>query len=1375
MVDVIDSKEATAINLSLAQYTTANMAKLVKGDNLVVSGTSAELQAKLADLFTGKIDTIDSSEDAVAIDITAAQALNATYLAKLQTADTINLVLTSANSSLTTAQKAALIAETKIDSFTNAYTLTASKTTADEGSAVVFTVTSVLPVKADTVLTFNVQGDNSKVAAATAGTDFTPASGSVTLAAGASSATFTVNTTVDYLTSEGLEAFKVTLFDSEFNTFGTKSVVIVDNTTIIDTTPKSFALTTGTDTGTAFAGGAGADTFSAYVNGSVATLNSGDALVGGDGSDTLSVSMSGTPSAGVSSIFLTSIENISLSNYTTAGSSIDLGQATGVTNVSVTASSATGDSTITGLNNLVAASMASGTGDLTITYADSAVTGTTDEQVLTLAGQTAGAFTVNAASTGGVETVSLASGTAANTIAVATTGTTLKTVNVTGDKDLTLTEGATSLITINASEFTGKLKFTTDDSLDMSITGGTADDTITFSADNFTAADAVNGGAGTDTLSIKSAITASTVLAKVSNVEVLNIASASNVTLAASIAGLTTIDTAANADLANTVTFSAGYTAVTAVNIDSTDTVVNTANAAITVNATDAAFAASTVTGGTSTDTLNITASSASGTPIDFTTGSRIAGVDVVNIIDGSTAGNDISLTLGDYATALTIDASALDTGTGSADETLTVSGAKATKVLNITGGAGADTITGGAVNDIINGADGKDSIIGSAGGNDSINAGAGDDTINMGAVLTTDDTINGGEGTDILSVTALSSAALTNVTNVETLSLSGATSTATLTSNLSFTSIDMGSVDDTAQVLTLSTGYTNATTVSVDAGDKVVNTANVALTVTAVAADLQAVDSTTITGGTGVDTLIVTADNTTANIVATSTSTLITNVDVINVIDGGDVTTGTITAGKDITIDVASYATALTIDASVLDAGTLVSNVLTNDEVLTVTGTSTKTLNVTGGGGADTITGSSASTGDTLKGGDGNDTFTMVGNLTFQDEINGGLGTDTISLNGAGYTDSAFFSVSNLEQLSFTAAAMITLDSRADTAGITTVNGFGGDVVTVGGLFNNDLTYNLTSVGKNLLDGSASTSVITVKGATAAFNNASDIITGDTIKGGTGTADILSIQADNDDTGAILTGVSDFETITVRAGSTASFHAKVTLGADAFIPASKTLTINATALTDAAANFTFDASDITTATKAVNITSGSGADLLTGGAGADVISGVAGNDSINGGAGNDTIDGGAGNDSLTAGAGTDVLTGGAGVDTFKFTGSDSSLTTIDTITDLVVGTGGDSITLVNKGTEVGVTAGLLSATKSDVTIASSLLESINFLSAGDGSTNGIVKWFQFSGNTYLMEDLSAASTFVDGTDVLVKITGTVDLLSGTDLSVTFA
>ncbi|MCF8006651.1 MAG: hypothetical protein K9K84_04520, partial [Methylovulum sp.] len=62
MVDVIDSKEATAINLSLAQYTTANMAKLVKGDNLVVSGTSAELQAKLADLFTGKIDTIDSSE-----------------------------------------------------------------------------------------------------------------------------------------------------------------------------------------------------------------------------------------------------------------------------------------------------------------------------------------------------------------------------------------------------------------------------------------------------------------------------------------------------------------------------------------------------------------------------------------------------------------------------------------------------------------------------------------------------------------------------------------------------------------------------------------------------------------------------------------------------------------------------------------------------------------------------------------------------------------------------------------------------------------------------------------------------------------------------------------------------------------------------------------------------------------------------------------------------------------------------------------------------------------------------------------------------------------------------------------------------------------
>jgi len=90
-----------------------------------------------------------------------------------------------------------------------------------------------------------------------------------------------------------------------------------------------------------------------------------------------------------------------------------------------------------------------------------------------------------------------------------------------------------------------------------------------------------------------------------------------------------------------------------------------------------------------------------------------VTGVDRVVITDGGdaagTKGNDISITTGNYATSLTVDASALDAGTvtnnvmGVDDERLTFDGsavATATVVLNVSGGEGRDTITGGAGND---------------------------------------------------------------------------------------------------------------------------------------------------------------------------------------------------------------------------------------------------------------------------------------------------------------------------------------------------------------------------------------------------------------------------------------------------------------------------------------------------------------------------------------------------------------------------------------------------------------------------------------------------------------------------------------------------
>jgi Ca2+-binding RTX toxin-like protein len=79
-----------------------------------------------------------------------------------------------------------------------------------------------------------------------------------------------------------------------------------------------------------------------------------------------------------------------------------------------------------------------------------------------------------------------------------------------------------------------------------------------------------------------------------------------------------------------------------------------------------------------------------------------------------------------------------------------------------------------------------------------------------------------------------------------------------------------------------------------------------------------------------------------------------------------------------------------------------------------------------------------------------------------------------------------------------------------------------------------------------------------------------------------------------------------------------------------------------------------------------------------TGGDGADVLTGGAVGDHLVGGVGDDSLSGGSGSDTLTGGLDTDTLTGGAGNDRFVFDlgnpRTDSSPTTIDTITDFVTG-----------------------------------------------------------------------------------------------------
>jgi len=115
-VDTINSSDdGIAINLTAAQaIVTANTAKLVAGDQITVADTSANINTNLTGLLANtKIDTIDSSDNTIAINLSVAQAIVTTNIDKLVVGDQITVSGTSSeiNDNLT-----ALLAETKVDS-----------------------------------------------------------------------------------------------------------------------------------------------------------------------------------------------------------------------------------------------------------------------------------------------------------------------------------------------------------------------------------------------------------------------------------------------------------------------------------------------------------------------------------------------------------------------------------------------------------------------------------------------------------------------------------------------------------------------------------------------------------------------------------------------------------------------------------------------------------------------------------------------------------------------------------------------------------------------------------------------------------------------------------------------------------------------------------------------------------------------------------------------------------------------------------------------------------------------------------------------------------------------------------------------------------
>ena len=639
----------------------------------------------------------------------------------------------------------------------------------------------------------------------------------------------------------------------------------------------------------------------------------------------------------------------------------------------------------------------------------------------------------------------------------------------------------------------------------------------------------------------------------------------------------------------------------------------------------------------------------------------------LAKVVDAEMKNGDSSLTLAFNATAnvgladsvtlTTAGAGVAATATFTAPgiETINVHSTVAASDIAVVGSTMATLNVSGAAAVSVDVSSGTNAVLKTI----SASAATGDVTIITGNVNpSTYTAVTGGAGNaDTFSTaytTALTATLLKGVTGFEAIALTGAAASISLTAALPGVSvIDLS--DTGAQTATFGLGYTGATTVVVGGADTVTNSAaNIALTVDSTATGFAGI--ATITGGTGIDTLNITADDValtagaqTARSLGNATGS---GIDAINIL--ADTTTPSL--GAYLTgVDTTATKT-LTIDASNLTSANSIFNIaLTASQSgkVAITGgsgndlidlnSSTAANTVHGGAGIDSITAGAGN--DSIDGGDGNDTIVMAGNLTTNDTIDGGSGTDTIKVTASALTTAtAFDHVSNIEIIALTGAGTASVATPIGSSVTFDLADTAQQIVQLNAGYTGDTLVKLGATGIDQVTNGANVA-LTVSGKAAYFDTA-------LITGGSG-VDTLNITSDDAaatagaQTVRSLASVSAVERVNVLASSTdATLGASLT--APAWTSATKVLTVDASALPTTAI-FQYNGLG---ASGLQNITGGAGADSITGGTGSETIVGGTGADTIVGGSATDSLSGGDGNDTFTMAANldfNDTIDGGAG------------------------------------------------------------------------------------------------------------------------------
>ena len=952
-------------------------------------------------------------------------------------------------------------------------------------------------------------------------------------------------------------------------------------------------------------GGSGNDTFAMTTG-----LDKYDILDGGAGTDTVSITaVADDASLDLSTYSFTNIEVMSVEGATgLSGDPTDItiaADAAGISTLTLVEPQAHADGdagdvstfTVTGLTsgnsiNLVnnkedtTATDYSQIGAVTLSLLDGS--GVSDNLTVTLkgtTGQTAEENTVTDLAVTDVETLNIVSshtGTTAASVLTATddntlgdisTDTKLTTLNISGSDQASITVGseATKLATVNTAGMSNDLSLTLAATVDQTVTGGSAKETVAMGS-TLNNADTVDLAGGTDVLSATvTGLTATTGALKISNVETLNLTNGGTAVIdATAITGASEIAILTNTTKA-TITGLAADTAV-GLGINDTDGDVD--------GIVDVALADATGTADTLTVNLNDTAEG-NATGVDL----RTTGVETVALVYTDTTDTALANTVLDVdainAATLTVKGANGDVGhtlgLGTLDtDTKTVDASGYYGIMTVTAGAdtatsitargdAAHVITGSTKNDtfVISGAT-TNALVG-------VDGNGGTDTLSMvlgtGAQdfdkITDVDTINFTSTGTVAITTDGDSAALDGINEATKVTFSGGNSISTVTLGGSNDVL----TDTVSAVLDFSgfNGKLADATWAVDDFDndvagKTIQVIGSALKDTVSASyDSDATTAVQI-NMQGVEVFDVAMADGAAEV--RFDMSLVTGLTNINVTDTSSELVEFYNMAAGTTVDVTTTnATATQVEVVLADAtGTTDSQTFVVDAVDAGDNVKLTTLDI------ETLS---------ISSGSANQVDLELSGVTM-------TGTKTASV---------VFTGTNDIELATTSAAITTIDASG--------MGTGGAIVQTGRTGTDAATYT----------GSAGND-------TFIMMNAADVI-----DGGAGTGDTLDVNM----TQAVGTAIFDLSSTTDQMTSfNGGANATVVKGFENLDLAG--VLTNGSVVTGSSAANTITGSGLVD-----QIDGGAGDDIIDGGAGNDVINGGAGGDTITAGTGNDTINLGTG------------------------------------------------------------------------------------------------------------------------------------------------